>query len=334
MQERTRHIAIGIVATGIGGALFVFLVQKAGPALIWESLVSFGLGSFAFFVGISILNFGLYTLRWKIILEEMEKKKGVSFVRLFFHRMSGFATGYLTPGAQVAGEPVRVALLATEGISAQTATSSVVLDLAFEISAFLLYVVFGMVLALTTGVGLGTFGIVAYISLAMLVTLMTLFFVSVGKGWNIFHIFFKRPFFKNHKRIQRFAEWMLGVEEIMTHFFAGRVKMLAMVILLSLVMTGFRAVEVWFIAGAFGESLTLSGSILLSTIPGLALLAPVPGGLGLLEASTAAMLATLGLRTPAVAFTMIIRLRDFLFITVGALHGIREGAGWIGRRKT
>ncbi|MEK9156680.1 MAG: lysylphosphatidylglycerol synthase transmembrane domain-containing protein [Patescibacteria group bacterium] len=334
MQERMRHIVIGGIATSLGGALFVFLVWKAGPATIWQSLSAFGVVPFLFFVSLSLLNFGLYTLRWKIILEEVEKKKGIRYVRLFLHRMSGFAAGYLTPAAQVAGEPVRVALLATEGISSKTATSSVVLDLAFEISAFVLYVVLGIVLALSTGVGAGTFGLVAYIILGTLLVLMTVFFVSVAKGWNIFHRVLQQPFFNRHKKMREFATWLLEVEGTMTRFFAGRAHILAVVIILSLVMTGFRAVEVWFIAQGFGQDLTLSGAILLSTIPGLVLFAPIPGGLGLFEASMAAMLGTLGISTPAIAFTMIIRLRDFLFIGVGALHGIREGAGYVSRKET
>lgn len=334
MQERIRHIVIGIIATSLGGALFAFLVWKAGVGAIWESLSSFGIVPFLVFVLLSLLNFSLYTLRWKIILEAMEKKKGIRYFRLFLHRMSGFATGYLTPAAQVAGEPVRVALLATEGVSSKTATSSVVLDLAFEISAFLLYVVLGMVLALSTGVGAGAFGMVAYIALGVLVLFMTLFFVSVAKGWNMFHSLARRPFFNKHKKMQKFVAWLLEVEQTMTHFFRGRAHILAAVILLSLVMTGFRAVEVWFIAKGFGQELSLSGSILLSTIPGLVLFAPVPGGLGLFEASMAAMLTTLGISTPAIAFTMIIRLRDFLFIGIGALHGIKEGAGYVSRKET
>jgi uncharacterized protein (TIRG00374 family) len=132
MQERIRHIVIGTIATSLGGALFAFLIWKAGPATIWKSLSSFGVIPFAIFLLLSLLNFGLYTLRWKIILGTMEKGGEVRYFRLFLHRMSGFATGYLTPAAQVAGEPVRVALLATEGILSKTATSSVVLDLAFE----------------------------------------------------------------------------------------------------------------------------------------------------------------------------------------------------------
>lgn len=331
MQERIRHIVIGIIATSLGGALFAFLVWKAGVGAIWESLSSFGIVPFGIFVLISLLNFGLYTLRWKIILETMEKKKDIRYFRLFMHRMSGFATGYLTPAAQVAGEPVRVALLAKEGISAKTATSSVVLDLAFEISTFILYVVLGIAFALSTGVGTQTFGIGAYVALGVLIIGMALFFLSVAKGWNVFRRLAQYSFFNKHKKIQAGAVWLGEVEKTMAQFFAGRTRTLGVVLLLSVIMTGFRAVEVWFIAWGFGQALSVSGSILLSTIPGLVLLAPVPGGLGIFEASMGAMLGALGVSTPAIAFTMIIRLRDFLFIGAGALHGIREGAGYISR---
>jgi uncharacterized protein (TIRG00374 family) len=190
-----------------------------------------------------------------------------------------------------------------------------------------------MILALSTGVGAGTFSAVAYLFLGAFALFMTMFFMSVAKGWNIFHALIKRPFFNKHKKMREFAVWILEVEETMTRFFKGRAHVLVIVIVLSLIMTGFRAVEVWFIAQGFGQDITLSGAILLSTIPGLVLFAPVPGGLGLFEASMAAMLTTLGISTPAIAFTMIIRLRDFLFIGIGALHGIREGVGWIDRKK-
>lgn len=332
MTERTRHIAIGGIATALGGALFAFLLYKAGPSAILHSVQSFGLISFCGFLGISLLNFGLYTFRWKIILQEIEQKP-VRYTRLFLHRMSGFATGYLTPGAQVAGEPVRVALLATEGISAKTATSSVVLDLAFEISAFVVYVVLGMVLAFATGAGRGTFGPLAYIALGMLVVGMTLFFISVAKGWNIFQKLGKKAFVIRHKHLFAFCNWLSGVENMMTQFFAGRTRILLAVIVLSAIMTGFRAVEILYIGWGFGENISFSSAILLSTIPGLVLFAPVPGGLGLFEASTAAMLTTLAIPIPAIALAFIIRLRDFMFILLGALHGLREGAGWMGRSK-
>jgi uncharacterized protein (TIRG00374 family) len=332
MKERTRHIAIGGIATALGGALFAFLLYKAGPSAIWHSVQSFGLLSFCGFLAISLLNFGLYAFRWKIILQEIEQKP-VRYVRLFLHRMSGFATGYLTPGAQVAGEPVRVALLATEGISTKTATSSVILDLAFEISAFVVYVVLGMALAFTAGAGKGTFGPFAYIALGVLVVGMAIFFISIAKGWNIFQKLLKKAFIVRHKRLFAFCEWLSGVEKMMTQFFAGRTRILIVVILLSAVMTGFRAVEILYIGWGFGEEISLSSAILLSTIPGLVLLAPVPGGLGLFEASTAAMLTALSIPIPAIALAFVIRLRDFTFILIGAFHGLREGAGWMGRSK-
>lgn len=333
MHERTRHIVLASIATMIGGALFVFLVWQVGVGAIVKNLGLFGAIPFALFVVISLINFGLYSLRWQIILRVIEPGIPLRYSRLFLHRMSGFAAGYLTPAAQIAGEPVRVALLAKEGISFQAGTSSVVLDLAFEIAAFIVYVSLGIIFAILTGVGTGGLGVAAYGMFAVFICVVGGFFLSVTQGWNVGSRLFSRPFFAQSRRMRGFVMWLRDVEHIMTEFFKGRPQVLLGIILLSLVMTGFRAGEIWFIGYFFGETITFSGAILLSTIPGLVLLAPIPGGLGVFEASMTTMLATLHVGIPALALTMIIRLRDLVFMSIGFVHGLREGVGWVSRRK-
>ena len=38
------------------------------------------------------------------------------------------------------------------------------------------------------------------------------------------------------------------------------------------------------------------------------------------------MIAVLGLQTPGIAYVLIVRLRDALFILTGIIHGLRTGA--------
>jgi hypothetical protein len=63
----------------------------------------------------------------------------------------------------------------------------------------------------------------------------------------------------------------------------------------------------------------------MSTLPGVSLLLPVPAGLGVFEGSNAGMFALLGVAINPVAYTMIIRARDFLFIGLGIFHAVRSG---------
>ena len=331
--NRKKHKLIAALGFVIGLAVLAGLVLKTGPEKIWESLVAFGPQAFLIFFGLSLLNFALYTWRWKLILNGMGQKKNVKFMHLFAHRMSGFATGYLTPGSQVAGEPIRVALLHSEGVPTQEATGSVVLDLAFETVAFLAYIIAGVILALISGIQVGLLQEIGAVFIVALLVILIIFFTSVAKGWNLFHRFFERPFFKKRKWGKGFSTWILQVEELMTTFFAGHPGRLALVVLLSFCMMAFRAVEVLIITYFFHSPTTVSGAFFLSTIPGLVLFLPIPGGLGLFEASNAAMLATLGITVNPVAYTMIIRLRDLLFIAWGVLHGVKSGTAWLDRKK-
>ena len=120
----------------------------------------------------------------------------------------------------------------------------------------------------------------------------------------------------------------------MTTFFRGHSWRLLIIIFLSLVMTGFRVLEVLYIAFIFGHPLPLFSAFLIGTLPGLVLLLPIPGGIGLFETSNAAIFTLLGISIHPVAFTMIIRLRDFIFIVIGAVHALHRGVASFGKKKS
>lgn len=316
----------------IGGSLFAFLVYKTGPDKVLEGLVAFGLLPLLGFISISLLNFCLYTLRWKIILDQMlAPKDRLPFYRLFLHRMSGFAAGYLTPAAQVAGEPIRVAMLHADKVPLREATSSVVLDLAFEITTFVFYVAMGLGFAFMSGVGgSGSSLLWPAIFICALLLVLLGFFITTIRGSGFFHRVLSITKLNKFKPVAKLEVWLKETETLMSKFFDGKVSMIVFVVLLSLVLTAFKAVEAIFIAHYLGVDIQVTDAFLMSTLPGVALLLPVPAGLGVYEGSNAAMFALLGLNLNAIAYTIVIRLRDFLFIAIGVVHAISSGEKIIG----
>src|SRR3989344_1771345 len=120
---KTVFFILGLLA---GGGLFAYLLYRTGISTVTDGLLAFGILPLLLYFGISIINFSLYSLRWKIILDAMlPVEQRVSYPKMFMNRMSGFAAGYLTPGAQVAGEPIRVAMLLADGVPSKIATGSV-----------------------------------------------------------------------------------------------------------------------------------------------------------------------------------------------------------------
>ncbi len=332
MRKRTLHTLFFAAAFLLGGSLFAFLVWKSGPTVIWQSLVTFGVVPFFGFLTLSLINFTLYSIRWRMIINDIVlPSQRLPLRRVFFHRMSGYAAGYLTPASQVAGEPIRVAMLRSENIPLKEATSAVVLDLAFEIAAFVVFVVSGVALAVASGIEGGRALQGAGIFTGVLIIFLVLFFWTTANGKGFFSGAFRALRLDRVVRLQRAYHWLVDTEKMMTKFFAGKPLVLVSVVLLSVVVVSFKAIEALYIAHFFGASLSLRDAFLLSTLPGVVLLLPIPAGLGVYEGTNAATFVLLGLSLNAVAYTMIIRLRDFVFIGIGVIHAVRRGEKLVNR---
>jgi uncharacterized protein (TIRG00374 family) len=325
MSRQKRIVAIGLL---VGVIICIQVVVSIGPQSVGHDLVRFGFFPLLGFVSISLLNFCLYTWRWKMILDDMSGRRA-SFMQLFLHRMSGFAGGYLTPGAQVAGEPVRVAMLVGDGYSAKMATSSVVIDLAFEIITFVLYVVVGITLALASGITTSSAFLFPIVFVSGVLLFMVAFFVSIIRGKHFFSRIVAALPLKKTPGIRSLLLWMKETEGIMTNFFLHKSWKVVAIITLSCAMTLFKAIEVLWIAYFFGTHVTFFDTILVSTIPGIALLLPVPGGLGVFEGGMAALFGVLHLGLNPIAYTAIIRVRDAIFIIIGVAHAAREGISYV-----
>ena len=131
------------------------------------------------------------------------------------------------------------------------------------------------------------------------------------------------------KRLDGLTSWFIETEQMMHTFVKGRSRLLLGVSLLAFVVIAFRVVEAFYIAFFFGITLSFAQAFLIATLPGIALLLPVPAGVGVFEGGFATVFGVLGVPLAAVAFALIIRLRDSIFITIGSIHAVRQGGGWL-----
>ena len=322
-----------LLSLGLGAGIFTYFVLQAGVQNIIGSLQSFGLLAFAGFVIISLLNFALYSWRWQIIINKhLPKEKHITLPRVYLHRLGGYAVSYLTPAAQVGGEPVRMALLTSDDVPLKPATSSVLLDIAFELSAYVLFIIAGVILAIIEGIGDGESLVLITIGLAVMLTALILFFITIANGKGFFVHLFRLTRLNRVKKLHRFERGMVQTEQMMTDFLAKKKSLLFLIAVLSISVISFRVVEVFYIADFFGVSLNFAQAFLVSTLPGIALLLPVPAGLGLFEGGFSAIFSLLVIPLNAVAFALIIRLRDLVFIFSGLLHILSRGRQFIERK--
>ena len=331
-----RRVARGLLFFGsfaIGLAVFAYLIYKEGWDAIVGSLSDFGIWPFIGFVALSLFNFVLYSWRWQLITNaHLSKEKRIPLRRMYLHRMAGYAVSYLTPAAQVGGEPVRIGMLVSDGATGKQATSSVALDITIELIAYISFIVAGVILAVVSGVSSGASLI--WIGGVLALALIGLFaiLIALSRGSYIVKRFVRVLQLGRVKRLRGLVDWLIETEQLMHTFVKGRTGLLLGVSLLAFVVISFRVVEAFYIAYFFGLTLTFAQAFLIATLPGIALLLPVPAGVGVFEGGFAAVFTVLGVPLASVAFALIIRLRDAVFIMIGSIHAARQGGDWLRRQ--
>lgn len=308
----------------LGIALFVGVVLQTGIDEIWRNLRQFSLLHFFVFVGLSFLNFGLYTLRWHLILKSISNS-AVGFWSLFLHRMSGFAISYLTPSAQTGGEPLRILLLHNDNVSTKTATSSVIIDKGLELTALFLFIAMGLVTALLDGSLPVEISSVVWGLLVLMFGAIFWFYYASMKNIGFFSSVLRFTRLNRFKRVKSLEERIIEVEQEMTRFYKHHVKTFLLLVVTSLVITSFLLLEHYLIARFMGVQLSFLQTFLVSTIPYVAFIVPIPGGLGILESGHAAIFAALGISINAFVLVFIIRIRDLTFVLIGLIHASKQG---------
>lgn len=322
-----KRIIIFIIFLFLGIALFIGVVLQTGLSAIWSTLRQFSFLNFLFFLFLSTLNFGLYTLRWDIILRHIhhDPHDKIPFGRLFLHRMSAFALSYLTPTAQTGGEPLRMMMLQHDGIRSRTAVSSVIIDKALEFAALIVFISVGVGLALFDGSLPAKTETLFYILLAVFALLVFWFYFSSVKDIGFFSSILRFTRLNRFSRLKAIEEKFIGVERQMSAFYKDHLMVFIFLILISLVISAFLLLEHYLVARFMGVRLTFFQTFLVSTIPYIAYMVPIPGGLGLLEGGHAAIFSLLGVNINAFVLVFIIRMRDLVFVMVGLLHASKQG---------
>ena len=313
---------LGFLLLGI--ALFVGVIISTGIDEIIGTLRHFSFLHFCIFIALSLVNYCLYAYRWQIILRCIYPKK-IPFLTLFLHRKSDFALSYLTPTAQTGGAPLRILLLQNDKVPTKAATSSVIIDKGLELAALFIFQAAGIAIALSDQSLPPEIQGFAKIMFVFIIVLVFWFYYSSVRNKGVFSSVIR--IFKLHKfkKIKAIEGKIMEVEEEMSNFYKKHVKIFLILIPISLVITSFFLIEHWLIARFMGVNMTFTQIFLISTLPYIAYMLPIPGGLGLLEGGHAAIVALLGIPINAFVMVFIIRIRDLAFVLVGLIHASKQG---------
>lgn len=303
--------------------LLLFLALRSTPlAEIWQVLSRLDGKQVLALVGINGLILFLMAGRWWLVLRSLGYT--VRLASLLAYRLTGFAVSYYTPGPQFGGEPVQVDLLHREHkIPVEAALSSVFLDRLIDLLANFTILVLGVATIFLSGFAeSGGYGWAWAVVIGLLLLPMG-HLVALWRG--------KLPVFFLMERLfrrQQGVRWLRvkGIvrkaEEQMSLLSREQPLALLRVILLSGVIWLLVVLEYWLSLNFLGLQLTLVEMICALTVMRLAFLAPLPGGIGVLEAGQILAMQTLGWGAAAgIAISLIIRARDLLLASAGIWIG-------------
>jgi glycosyltransferase 2 family protein len=276
----------------------------------WQIAVLFGLNLFIYM---------LFTLRWWIIVRA--ENKLVTYFPLLLVRIAVFGVSYFTFGPHVGGEPLQVFYLQRKyKLTFTHATASVIMDKLLELLANFFLLAIGLTAVLQAGI-LPTNGRSSWLSLSGLVILCM---------WPPVHILllYKRkypvsailrgiPFIKKDSKVVRF---IAASERLAATFCRRHFSSLLSAIAISLCAAVGMVSEFALIANFLDIRLAFWQTVAAWTAGWLALLAPLPGGLGALEASEVFALGVFGVSAAsAIGVTLVMRGRDLLIGGLGLL---------------
>lgn len=271
--------------------------------------------------------------RWWVILRGLGFRPG--YLRLSAYRLAGFSISYFTPGSQFGGEPLQIDLLRRKhAVPLAASTASVTLDKALEVVGNATYLAFGLVVLLRLR-WLDSHQAVlpAIVAGVLLVAPLGLLLAWWAGRRPLTHLV-------GLGAARAGARWPAGVrlragvqafETEAAEFCRERPWHLTLAMGFSLLSWIGIVVERWLMLWFLGAAVGPAETIAVVAVGRLALLLPIPGGLGVLEASQIFALQALGFEAAlGISLGLLIRVRDLMFGGLGLLLGAawtRQGLG-------
>ncbi len=271
--------------------------------------------------------------RWWVILRGLGLRPG--YLALSAYRLAAFSISYFTPGSQFGGEPLQIALLRRRhAVPLATSTASVTLDKALEVVANATYLAFGLVVLLRLrwlDSRQAVFpGIVAGLLLLVPLALLLAWWTDrrpltrLARLWAVWTA-------RRWPASIRLRDGVQALEVQAGVFCREKPWHLTLAMGFSLLSWIGIVAERWLMLKFLGVVVGPAETIAVVTVGRLALLLPIPGGLGVLEASQVFALQALGYEAAlGISLGLLIRVRDLAFGGLGLLLGgrwTRQGLG-------
>jgi len=314
------HLPLGSVTLLAGCALLVGLYWRLGLRPVWAALADVHPSILLVYLAAAVVVRLGYSLRWRLVAQHLGPVPPLSaFVAA---RLAGDAISSLAPVGRVGGDPVRIGLLYGEGVGGTQASAGVVIDRIIEVLGNSVAVVAYVTVCAVAYAGVPG-GHTALAVLGALVLPVGALLVLLVQ-WH--HA--TRPLAAITGAIglllrPRFARGLVAVrqtEDDLVRVCSTHPAVLLWGLAASVLIEVIVVVEHYSLFRAFGLSLDLPTLLVVIMATGLSRAAPVPAGVGTMEATQVAVVTAISGRPDlGLVVATLLRLHETFWLAVGVV---------------
>lgn len=299
-------------------ALFAWVCQQLPLELLRELLARLTLKQWCSWISLNLVLIFAATLRWWLFTQILGRT--LSFWELLKLRQAGQALNFLTPGPQLGSEPLQIMYLCQrQQLEFTKALLSLGLDRFYElwVNLAVLLLAASLFISSASAINLNAQQLLGMLCLGLVA-------LTLGAGW----IAYKpeqlqywvtkiiRPW-QAHPRLQNFSQQLQRLAQELNSVLKQQAALVWGLVLSLLSWAGLLA-ELWLLLSFLALPINFSSFLLILLSLRLALLLPLPGGLGSMEAALIWTFATLGYPEASVfELIALMRLRDVVVILLG-----------------
>ena len=321
------------------GLLALVLLWLALRNVSWREtfqvLQQINLTKFLLLVSVNGLILLAMSARWWLFLRTQGHR--IPYLTLFRYRLAAFGVSYFTPGPHFGGEPLQVYLVKQRhGIDDAASIAAVTLDKLIDLLFNFTFLAGGLAYVLQRGLfeeQLSSSGF-AYALFLLALPMLLLFALnrgwhplsgtwrSVVKGW---HRFSNKKDAEHNGKESHIWRVIRSSEDELIWLCRQRPRTMAAALAVSLGTWLLLVLEFWLATNVLGLGLSVGQALLVMVAARVAILLPLPAGLGALEAGLVLAMGTLGVSPAAgISLGILIRGRDVLVGLVGLWLGSVE----------
>ncbi len=314
-MARSAAQLVSVTAIVIGSVLFVVTLIYIDLDETLESAGRLGLALPVILVPATIWQL-LRTWGWAVAFPDQARPP---FTRLLRVRLAADAIGFFTIRG-LAGEPLKVVLL-YDRVAPEVTTAAIALErLAFAVIGTIIAAVVSLFVVTRLSMPGAWDTVFTMLIFGAVILLGVLGVMARRRSGDYLGRLVTAIDRATGRRLEasRVIRFILAVEDVLLQLLRGNRRRLVVLTVLAVICYVLMAVEVWLVFWAIGQPIGVTEGLAVETFARLASIASaaIPGNIGVLEASNAAVVAALGLAGGG-ALALARRIRALLWAAAG-----------------